>query len=177
MNVGDDASHPWLREELAFLHRVVELQMPVIGLCLGAQLLARAMNSAVFDAAEPEIGWYEVETTQAASADPVCARLPARFHAFQWHAQTHALPPGATVLARNRIGIQAYRVGNAWGMQFHPELTEDMILEWLSHDGWPVPENARAIAQETSQRIDGWNALGHDLCAAFLDVAQVISIR
>jgi GMP synthase-like glutamine amidotransferase len=172
MHAGDDARHPWLREEREFLRRVVESGTPVLGLCLGAQLIAKALSTPVFDAPESEIGWREVVMEPSAASDPICAGLPPRFHAFQWHYQANALPAGGTALARNRVGLQAYRVGDrAWGFQFHPEVTERRILEWMSHDEWERPAEATAIANETLHRIATWNRIGRSLCAAFLDAA------
>lgn len=172
MNVEDDEQFPWLREEIEFLRELLPGEMPILGICLGAQILAKAANARVHDASEAEIGWYEVETTDAGRADCVSSVLPPRFHAFQWHKQMHTLPQGATILAQNRIGIQAYRIGSSvWGVQFHPEVTQSIVQQWLSFDGWPSPGNASSIAAETRQRMPKWSRIGSALCAAFLQAA------
>ena len=95
MHADQDDRHPWLREETALLQRLLSLRMPLFGVCLGAQLVARAAGSPVFPAAEPEIGWFPVELTDAAADDPLFCRLPERFHAFQWHYYTYDVPAGA----------------------------------------------------------------------------------
>lgn len=172
MNVEEDEHFPWLSNEIKFLREGLVKEMPILGICLGAQILAKAANAHVQEAPEAEIGWYEVETTNAGRSDSVSSVLPPRFHAFQWHKQMHTLPQGATILAQNHVGIQAYRIGNsAWGVQFHPEVTQSAVLQWLSFDGWPIPGNATSIAAETRQRMPKWSRIGNALCGAFLKVA------
>jgi len=172
MNVEDDEHVHWLRDEIKFLQGILVKELPVLGICLGAQILAKAANAHVHEAPEAEIGWYEVETTDAGCTDRVSSVLPPQFHAFQWHKQMHTLPQGATILAQNRTGIQAYRIGSsAWGVQFHPEVTQSTVLQWLSFDGWPTPGNATRIAAETRQRMPKWSRIGSALCAAFLEAA------
>ncbi len=85
MHADQDDRHPWLREENMFLQRLLDLHLPVLGVCLGAQLLAKAAHAAVYAAHEPEIGWTRVQVGHAACDDPVLARLPRSFDAFQWH--------------------------------------------------------------------------------------------
>ena len=172
MHAGDEARHPWLRAEREFLRRVLDSETPVLGLCLGAQLIANVLGAPVFDAPEPEIGWHEVVMESNAAWDPICAELPPSFHAFQWHHQAIILPSGGTALARNLVGLQGYRVGDrAWGFQFHPEVTDLAIFEWISHDEWERPAEATKIAEETRHRVGRWNRIGRSLCAAFLDAA------
>jgi len=100
MHADQDQHHPWLREEDLFLHRLLDLHTPVLGICLGAQLLAKAAHAPVIPASEAEIGWFPVELTEAAADDPVLARLPQSFVAFQWHYYTHGLPAGSERLGR-----------------------------------------------------------------------------
>ena len=171
MHADQDDRHPWLREETLFIQRILDLHQPVLGVCLGAQLLARAANAAVMPAPEPEIGWHHVELTPAAEYDPVLSVLPRQFCAFQWHRYTHALPAGAIELARSSLCTQAFRLGEvAWGVQFHPEVTEEQIRSWLADDEDPPPA-VNSIAAELPERIGEWNDLGRRLCGAFLDAA------
>ena len=167
MHPDEESRHGWLRPELRWLLAQLELGTPLLGVCLGSQLIARAAGATVYRATEPEIGWLPVERTEAGAADPVAGSLPERFDAFQWHHYTHDLPAGAVELARSSVCTQAYRVGNAWGVQFHPEVRAEQVETWLSEEPHDVadPESFRAATRE---RIDGWNALGRDLCAAFL---------
>src|SRR5207244_1485493 len=78
MHADQDAHHPWLRDENLFLQRLLDLRLPVLGVCLGAQLIAKAAHAGVRPSGEPEIGWFPVELTEAAGDDPVLSRLPAR---------------------------------------------------------------------------------------------------
>jgi GMP synthase (glutamine-hydrolysing) len=172
MHADQEGHHPWLREENLFLQRLLDLHKPLLGICLGAQLLAKAAHAHVGPAKEPEIGWYSVELTDDARDDPVLGRLPARFDAFQWHYYAHALPAGAVELARNDLCTQAFRLGDsAWGVQFHPEVTLGQIESWMQDDE-PVPPG---LLDETRKRIDGWNELGRSLCDAFVGAAERVA--
>ncbi len=177
MHADQDDRHPWLREETLFIQRILDTHQPVLGVCLGAQLLARAAHAPVMPAPEPEIGWHEVELTPAAEDDPVLGALPKRFVAFQWHYYTYAVPAGAVELARSRVCTQAFRLGEvAWGVQFHPEVTEEQIHTWLA-DGEDPPPARNSIAAETPGRIAEWNELGRQLCGAFIDAAARVPAR
>ncbi|MDX6437169.1 MAG: hypothetical protein QOK34_2003, partial [Gaiellaceae bacterium] len=124
MHADQDNHHPWLREENLFLQRLLDLHIPVLGICLGAQLLAKAAHAPVKAAKEFEIGWFEVEVNEPGGRDPLLGRMPQTFDAFQWHYYEHGLPAGAVELARNELCTQAFRLGEeAWGVQFHPEVT------------------------------------------------------
>ena len=172
MHADQDEHHPWLREENFFLERLLDLHTPLLGICLGAQLIAKAAHAAVFPASEPEIGWYPVELTEEAADDPLLGRLPERFDAFQWHYYAHALPSGAVELARNHICTQAFRLGDsAWGVQFHPEVTLKQVEGWLREDE-PFEFDRPALQAQTLERIDAWNELGRTLCDAFIDIAE-----
>ena len=172
MHADQDDRHPWLREENFFLERLLDLHTPLLGICLGAQLIAKAAHAAVFPASEPEIGWYPVELTEEAADDPLLGRLPERFDAFQWHYYAHALPSGAVELARNHICTQAFRLGDsAWGVQFHPEVTLKQVEGWLREDE-PFEFDRPALQAQTLERIDAWNELGRTLCDAFIDIAE-----
>ena len=167
MHPDEEERHGWLRHELEYLSGLLDRGTPVLGVCLGSQLLARAAGASVFRASEPEVGWLPVELTEAASADPVAASLPARFDAFQWHHYTHDLPSGAVELARSRVCTQAFRLGQAWGVQFHPEVRAEQIESWLAEEPNDVDDPV-AFSAATRERIGGWNDLGRSLCAAFL---------
>ena len=116
----------------------------MLGICLGAQLLAKAAHAPVYPAAEPEIGWYDVELTDAAAEDPVLgAPARQRFEAFQWHYYTYGVPAGAVELARSAVCTQAFRLGDsAWGVQFHPEVTLAQVESWVDEEDEPMPIDA-----------------------------------
>jgi len=167
MHPDQEDRHPWLGPELRFLERELERGTPLLGICLGSQLIARAAGARVFRAAEPEVGWLQVDVTASGSADPVAAALPKRFDAFQWHHYTHDLPEGAIELARSPVCTQAFRLGRAWGVQFHPEVRAEQVESWLAEDPDDVADPA-ALRAATRERIEDWNELGRRLCSAFL---------
>jgi GMP synthase (glutamine-hydrolysing) len=173
MHADQDDHHPWLRDESFLLQRLLGLGTPLLGVCLGAQLIARASHAAVMPAREPEIGWYPVELTAEAAEDPVFSRLPRRFHAFQWHFYTYEVPAGAVELARNDVCTQAFRLGErAWGIQFHAEVTREEIDEWVEVDAHELLGPGDDLLAETAELLDGWTAIGGALCAGFLDAAE-----
>ena len=172
MHADQEEAHSWLRDETALIKRFLDAGTPLLGVCLGGQLLAKAAGAWVGRATEPEIGWSPLELTAAASSDPLFAGLPHRFEAFQWHYYAYEVPAGASELARNRVCSQAFRLGEtAWAVQFHPEVTLAMVEAWLAEDE-EVPGGKDALRRKTREQIDEWNALGRELCASFLGVAE-----
>jgi GMP synthase (glutamine-hydrolysing) len=173
MHADQDMLHPWLADETAWLADLVAHGTPVLGVCLGVQLLARALGSRIERmAGGPEIGWCPVTLTAAGSADPVLGVLPRDFTALQWHHYTYGLPEGAVELARSPLCTQAFRVGDAcWGVQFHPEVTAAQLEGWLADPDDPAPDPDRLRA-ETSVEIARWNELGRAVCRAFLAAAE-----
>jgi GMP synthase (glutamine-hydrolysing) len=177
MHADQDDHHPWLREENFLLQRLLGLRTPLLGVCLGAQLIAKAAHAAVYPSREPEIGWTPVELTPEASEDPVLGVLPERFDSFQWHYYTFDVPAGACELARSSVCTQAFRLGErAWGIQFHAEVTRLQIERWAAEDGRDVPVPRDALVEETRERIDGWNRLGRALCGAFAEAAERVAV-
>jgi GMP synthase (glutamine-hydrolysing) len=175
MHADQDDRHPWLREENFFLQRLLDLGTPTLGVCLGVQLLAKAAHSWVGPAAEPEIGWYDVELTEAGVEDPLLGLLPERFEAFQWHYYTYGVPHGAEELARTDRCTQAFRLGErVWGVQFHPEVTLAQIEAWVSDESDPPPDGGALLA-ETQPRIAKWNELGRTLCHGFCALAERVA--
>ena len=174
MHADHDDRHPWLQEEKALLSDLLERGVPLLGVCLGAQLLAEAAGALPRPASQPEIGWHEVEVTADGELDPLLGPLAPRFQAFQWHSYEFPLPPGATLLAHSPVCPQAYRVGDAtWGIQFHAEVTREDADAWI--DDYRSDEDAIRIGldpdelrRNTRNAIADWNALGRGLCERFL---------
>lgn len=175
MHADQHGHHPWLRDENFFLQGLLDLHTPVLGICLGAQLLAKAAHAPVHPLSEFEIGWYEVELTDAGAEDELLGRLPRKFEAFQWHYYTHVIPAGAVELARNDTCTQAFRLGeNAWGVQFHPEVTLEQVEGWIDEES-ELPVDSGRLLADTRQRIDEWSEIGRELCNGFVDVAERVA--
>ena len=168
MHPDEEERHEWLQPELRYLEEQLERETPLFGVCLGSQLIARAAGATVFRSVEPEVGWLPVALTEAAAADPVAASLPERFDALQWHHYTHGLPAGAVELARSRVCTQAFRLGRAWGVQFHPEVRAAQVEAWIAEEPADVAD-PEALRIATRTRIAAWNELGRRLCRAFLE--------
>jgi GMP synthase-like glutamine amidotransferase len=172
MHPDEDARHPWLPGEAGFLGRALAAGVPLLGVCLGAQLIARAAGAWVGPAEASEVGWLPVELTAAGRADPVLSALPENVDAFQWHHYTYKVPEGGVELARSPVATQAFRAGErAWGIQFHAEVTRSMIASWVAEDGGELPVPAAQLLEETDARIGPWNEAGRRLCGAFLGAA------
>ena len=146
MHADQDDKHPWLREENFFLQRLLDLHIPVLGVCLGAQLIAKAAHAEVSAMAEPEVGWVDVELTEEAADDPLFEGLPDRFPSFQWHYYEFTPPTGAQVLARSdRCPRRSGWVTRSWGVQFHPEVNRPILEEWLGRAPDELPGTADEI--------------------------------
>jgi GMP synthase-like glutamine amidotransferase len=134
MSVNDPL--PWLREEERYVTRAISSGVPVLGVCLGAQLLARCLGAQVSPMARKEIGWYPIRLREPAMADPLFHGLQPEEIVFHWHGESFSLPAGAEWLAESELcGRQAFRHGsNLYGLQFHPEVTPEIIRMWCRED-------------------------------------------
>jgi GMP synthase-like glutamine amidotransferase len=181
MNVDEEDRHPWLRGEKRLIAELAESGMPLIGMCLGAQLLAEVLGGSAARASHPEIGWHDVEMTPEAADDPVLGALPPRFEAFQWHSYAATPPEGAATLASSPVSVQAYRVGDRiWGVQFHAEVTEGDATIWIN-DPASYPEALRdeldptKMLAEMRRKIGSWNEVGRGISSRFLEAAAANS--
>jgi GMP synthase (glutamine-hydrolysing) len=177
MHVDQEREHPWLGEEKALLADLLERGVPLLGVCLGAQLLAEAAGAPVRRARVPEIGWHEVKTTQEAAGDPLLAALAPRFDALHWHSYEFQLPGEAVALARTESCLQAFRLGAAaWAIQFHAEVTLSDFESWIDDyrndpDAVALALDPEALRARTRAAIADWNAIGRSLCERFLAAA------
>jgi len=133
MNVYEEDRYPFLKEEDLFIKEAIQRGKSLLGICLGAQLIAKALGAKVFKAPVKEIGWYDVSLTRIGSIDPFFSHLPRTFPVFQWHEDTFEIPHSAILIATSSlVPHQAFRYGdNAYGLQFHLEVTQDIIREWM----------------------------------------------
>ncbi len=133
MSANDGERLGFIADELRLLTKVLEAGMPALGICLGAQLIAKAAGAEVTAGEEKEIGWYPLTLTEEGKKDRLLDGLPGTFPVFQWHGETFDIPRGAVCLAGSeRYSNQAFRLGEkVYGLQFHLETTQPMITEWL----------------------------------------------
>jgi len=142
MGVYEMDEYPHLRIGSRLIREAINRDMKVLGICLGAQLLAYCLGAEVYKRTEEEIGWRSIELTGDGLKDPLMRKLAIhprvgdfwrRFRVFQWHSDTFDVPPGSLLLARSELyRNQAFRYrDNVYGFQFHIEVTKDMLLEWF----------------------------------------------
>lgn len=133
MSVNDEAEFPWLVEEKRFIAEVIALNRPVLGICLGAQLIASALGGRVYRNPVKEIGWFPVQGVAPDDGEYFC--FPLRTDVFHWHGETFDLPPGAVRLARSDgCENQAFQLGRSViGLQFHLETTPESARQIVSH--------------------------------------------
>ena len=145
---------PGLIAEFKLIEQALRQDLPILGICLGAQLLARALGAPVYRNPVSEIGWAPVYFTEAAASDALFSGLASPTTFFHWHGETFDLPHGAEWLAySDRCRHQAYRFGRrAYGIQFHPEITAEMVEDWCAQ-----PANCAdvaTLARDTGLRAD-----------------------
>ena len=178
MNVRDVERLPWMRAEIELLRDVLQDGVPVLGVCLGAQLLAAAAGAEVRRSPSPEIGWFDVSRTPEGELDPLFRRLPARFLAYEWHSYAFAMPAGSVMLAYSAACPQAFRLGeHTWGVQFHPEVVPEIVREWAldyesDADAIAMGFDPPAHIAEAEERLPAWMEIGRTLFDGFLTAAS-----
>ena len=175
MHVDQEDRHGWLARETELLRELIDRGTPLLGACLGAQLLCAAAGGEVTRMREPEIGWVDVEVTDP--GDPLVGPLAPSFSAFEWHSYACVPPAGSAVLAHSEQCAQAFRIGDAaWGIQFHAEVSTADAAHWIAD--WRSDEDAvrigldvERLSAETDEAIAGWNDLGRAVAGRFLEAA------
>ena len=168
MSVRDEERHPFLAEEAGFLRSVHEVCVPILGIGLGAQLLARMLGGQVGRACVEERGWTMIRLTPAGRDDELFAGLPPAFLAFEWHEERFSPPPGAQLLAAgDACPHQAFRLGNAWGVQFHPEVDAAAVASWAAGC-----DDAPDICRDTARIMPSYRPVATRLFENFLAVAS-----
>ncbi len=166
MSVHDEGKYPFLKDELDFIREWVAADRVICGICLGSQLLARALGAKVFRGEEPEVGWYPIQFTEEAGRDPLFRDFPDQYQVFHWHHETFELPDGAVLLASSELyPHQAFRYGEKiYGLQFHPEMTRDMIHDWIEFNRGELTAMGANLPQriwfESRQHLNNLERLG-----------------
>src|SRR4051794_1151463 len=160
--------HPYLVDELRLLRQAVEDRVPVLGICLGGQLLSAACGGSVRRAPARQIAWFEVEPLPAAKSDPLFGDVPADVSFVRWNEDSFELPPGGLELVRRSgAGVDAFRVGDAaWGVQFHPELDDAMADGW--YRGYPDTLRQAGVQEVDARAADARHAAGQAALAEAL---------
>lgn len=182
MSANDTERYPYLETEIGILDAALSRAMPILGICLGAQLLARALGARVRRDGVKEIGWCDLSPSTAGKRDPLLSHLGPRERIFQWHGDQLDLPRGAAHLASSPdCANQAFRFGdNAYGFQFHLEVDERLIERWLTipthrHEieSLPRPLDPDAIRAETAKVLGRSRELAEKVFGGFVHLFQM----
>ena len=172
MSVNDDL--PWITQEVSLIREAVERNIPVLGLCLGSQLMSKALKATVRPGPCMEIGWHPVHTV--ASDDAWLRDVPEEFVAFHWHGETFDLPEGASLLfSSERYINQAYALGPHLALQCHVEMTAELVREWAQRYAQDLersctPEHdADALVENLSERVPAMQRIAELLVARWLE--------
>jgi len=178
MSVNDEQALPWLRAEKRLIADAVDAGKPFWGVCLGVQLLASSLGGRVYPGPRPEVGVLPVSLTDNAVLDPVFRGLPRDFLALQWHGDTFDLPPGAVRLAGSvDYPNQAFKRRNAYGLQFHLEVSNEMVREWAAVPEYAEylervlgPGSGERLLRQVKVRVDDLQEQGRLLFERWLEV-------
>lgn len=186
MNANDSSTHPHLLTEIRLIETALDREIPVLGICLGAQLIARALGAEVRRHSEKEIGWYDVSVTEEGRRDPLFSHFRRSERIFQWHEDTFDIPNGAAHLASSPgCPNQVFRYGSrVYGLQFHLEVDEPLIERWLRT---PVHKkeletvkttiDPARIRSETPTRIDRVKQLSERTFSEFVKLFGTVKKR
>ncbi len=145
---------PWITEELDLVKRAIDKNIPVLGHCLGGQLMSKALGGVITQNPVKEFGWHKVTKQNNNAADEWLAEVPSSFDAYHWHGETFSLPPGTMpVLSSQYCPNQGFVIGNSLALQCHIEMTEDLVREWTNRFSDELAEPSKSI-QSVEQQLD-----------------------
>ena len=173
MGAYEAEKYPHLNTEIACIREAIDEDKPVLGICLGAQLIAAALGAKVTRHQETEIGWYDVSLTEEGKSDAVLGQLAPTEKIFQWHGDTFQLPAGTTWLARSAIcPHQAFRYGTkVYGFQFHLEVDEPMIERWLKISSpAAIDFDPEVIRQQTRDHVTHLMKLSRQVFTKYIEL-------
>ena len=173
MNIYEYDAHPWLRAEKALIRSAIDSGKKLLGICLGSQLIADVLGGPVTRNAHSEVGWFDLELSEAGRRSKFFGGFPPRFTAFHWHGDTFALPPGTqTLMSSEACAHQAYELdGRIAAIQFHLEVTAANAREWFQHER-PAPARYVQPPESILASLDhfaGNNRLMLQLLQGFVD--------
>ena len=179
MGVYEEDKYPFIRAEVRLIEDALKKRVPTLGICLGSQLLAKAAGARVYKGGVKEIGWHDVTLTEDSDDDSLFLGIPDKFRAFHWHGDTFDVPKGALMLASSDLfPNQVIKAGPCgYGIQFHFEVTEQMIREWIevNEDGLAALKgkvDPKAIIAETPSCIEELNRMGGSIAAKFMRMVE-----
>ncbi|MCK5422904.1 MAG: type 1 glutamine amidotransferase [Deltaproteobacteria bacterium] len=179
MNVDDEPKYPFLKEEKEFIKNLLKIDFPLLGICLGAQLIAQVAGGRIFRATEKEIGWYPIRLTGKGEQDPLFQGLPKLFEVFQLHEDTFEIPPkGKRLVTSDGCHNQGFKVGKrGYGLQFHLEADSKMISNWLdANKEDPFFDNVNSVdslKQQTAKKSPTCLKWGKKLLSNFLQMGTL----
>lgn len=178
MNVYEEEKYPFLADENVFIQQVLKEQIPYLGICLGSQLLSKASGGRVTRSPAEEIGWRTVQLTFDGQNDPLFKNINKDFLVYQWHGDMFSVPPSGCLLATGPdCPQQALKVGkNAYGIQFHIEITDKSIREWSDEYFRNSPsllsEKKAMMLQEYAKVKAGFEKTAETIYANFLNIIE-----
>lgn len=173
---ANDVHLDFIANEISLLKQAIAEDFPVLGICLGAQLLAKAAEADIYQADERELGWYDLYPMANAADDPLFSLLDGDIGVFQWHGETFTLPEGAALLAScENVPHQAFRLGSCqYGLQFHVEVDEAIIRDWVkicdSERAHLGEEGVSQMLGETPVRIGPAHAFCRKITDAWMEL-------
>ena len=179
MNADEIDRHPYLAHERELLAHAVDAGIPVLGVCLGGQLLARALGAEVTLSPVTELGFGTLHPTEAAAADPLLSAFADGDRVFHWHRDTFAIPDGAVLLATgDDVANQAFRYGDrAWGIQFHPEVTAPNLEYWIDAVREQLEPEWGTTAESLNEQIERYLPAQQVRAEAFFTSFAELALR
>jgi len=174
MGVHDSSRFPFLLAVKSYIQQAVIQEVPLLGICLGGQLLADALGAPVHSQRNGEMGIHSIEVLPSGTSDPLFYEIPEIFTAFQWHNDSFEIPEGAVCLASSaNCAQQAFRYGaSQYGLQFHPEVTRSIVTSWIESSG--MVDDASWILEDFIRKEEEYTAVSHKILVNFLRIARLL---
>jgi GMP synthase-like glutamine amidotransferase len=174
MGVHDSSRFPYLLAVRSYIQQAVILEVPLLGICLGGQLLANALGAPVHSQRNGEMGLHSVEVLAPGASDPLFHEIPESFTTFQWHNDSFEIPARAICLASSaNCAQQAFRYGySQYGLQFHPEVTRDIVTSWIESSA--MVDDATTILEDFIRNEEEYSTVSRKLLGNFLRIAHLL---